>query len=224
MPPRSPRAEPRRQACAGPAAGSPSPVHGGRCRLRRRMGAATHTGRRLPPPSVTLTRATFPRVAREGPDCSFARKNLSRDRSLRPVSPHLSPHLPPALFSPHRCTEARLQTSSWCSEAGWQERRFQPGPGHRVPRRSDPASGPRSAAWPVPVMRGQTHGRSFPWAMAKDRHARVKLRRKLMFGPKTPVAWRGSGLTSHADYRSEVGASPCFASTAKRSNRSGGAI
>ncbi len=31
----------------------------------------------------------------------------------------LSPRLPPAIKSPHRRTEARLQTSNWCGEAGW---------------------------------------------------------------------------------------------------------
>ena len=81
-----------------------------------------------------------------------------------PTYPHPSHH---AHNGSHPLASSEVATNGRRGETGWLGRRLQPGPGHRVPRKSNPASGPGSVAWPVPAKRGRARGRMLPARQGK---------------------------------------------------------
>ena len=98
---------------------------------------------------------------------SFGVRKLQCSQSLPRIPlrlTHVLPTRPILRASPHRSEVANEQLARRDRVAGASAPAR---PEHRVPRKSNPASGPGSVAWPVPAARGLARGRSFPRVIGK---------------------------------------------------------
>ena len=98
---------------------------------------------------------------------SFGVRKLQSGQSLPRIPvrlTHVLPTRPILRTSPHRSEVANEQLVRRDRVAGASAPAR---PEHRVPRKSNPASGPGSVAWPVPAKRGRARGRMLPARQGK---------------------------------------------------------